>query len=333
MKGSVRASAILAAALLACGSARAEPGDGENKAAAQALFDEGRQLAGAGHYAEACPKLAESLRLDASMGTRFYLADCFEHVGKLASAWTYYLEVSDAATAANLKERGKYATDRAEALKPRLPRLSLVVPEAARAVAGIEVKRDGTAVGAAQWGTGIPVDLGAHVIAVSAPGKKTWTTRVEVAQEGQLVEVAVPALEEVAAPPPPVVVRVAPVPAPLPPPPPAPPPSSAQRVAGFVVGGVGLVGLGVGAAFGGVALSKKSRSNADGHCDPSDACDATGLALRKQGLAAATGATMGFVAGGLATGTGIVLLATAPARRATPAVALGPGGAKLAWRW
>ena len=30
----------------------------------------------AGNHAAACPKLAESLRLDASMGTRFYLAEC-----------------------------------------------------------------------------------------------------------------------------------------------------------------------------------------------------------------------------------------------------------------
>ena len=332
MKASRRAAALAAAlalGVMAPASARAEGGDGEKKAAAQALFDEGRQLATAGSYAAACPKLVESLRLDPVIGTRFYLAECFEHVGKLASAWTYYLEVADAASAAGQKDREKYANDRAEALRPRLARLALQVPEAARAIPGLEITRDGVAVGEAQWGTAIPVDLGAHVIAATAPKRKPWSTRVDVGQEGQAVEVAVPALE-VPPPPTPVVVRVEPPPPPAPPPP--PPPSGRRRVAGFVVGGVGVVGLGVGAALGGLALSKKSASNADGHCDAADHCDGAGLALRSQGLTAATGSTVGFVVGGAALVTGIVLVATAPSAK-EPAVALGPGGASLSWRW
>jgi hypothetical protein len=329
-----RGAALLAA--LTCGVLASTPAraqsEGEKKAAAQALFDEGRQLATAGSYAEACPKLVESLRLDPVIGTRFYLAECFEHVGKLASAWTYYLEVADAAKAAGQKDREKYANDRAEALRPRLAKLALKVPEAARAIPGLSIARDGVAVGEAQWGTAIPVDLGAHAVTVSAPKKKPWTTTVDVGQEGQLAEVAVPTLEAEAPPPPPpppVITRIEP-----PPPPPPPPPSGRQRVAGFVVGGVGVIGLGVGAGLGGMALSKKSQSNADGHCDAADRCDGTGLALRNQGLSAAAGSTVGFVVGGVALVTGIVLVATAPsARKPAPVVALGPGGASLSWRW
>lgn len=332
-----RAAALALGALLALaaacapGSAQAQTGEGEKKAAAQALFDEGRQLAGAGNYAEACPKLVESLRLDPTIGTRFYLAECFERAGKLASAWTYYLEAADAAKAAGQKDREKFASERAEALRPRLPRLALKVPDAARAVAGLSVTRDGLPVGEAQWGTPIPVDLGAHTVAASAPGKQAWTARIDVGQEGQLVEVAVPPLEDVAPPPPPVVIaRVVP----LPPPPPPPPPPSRQRLAGFVVGGVGVAGIGVGAALGALALSKQSDSN-QGHCRPtSDRCDPTGLALRQDGLLAATGSTVGFIAGGLALTTGIVLLSTAPTAAApAPSVALGPRGASLSWRW
>ena len=167
-------------------AALAQPGEGEKKAAAQAHFDEGRQLAASGDYAAACPKLVESLHLDPTIGTRFYLAECFEHAGKLASAWTYYLEAADAAKAAGQKGREKFANDRAEALRPRVPRLALKVPDAARAVAGLSLTRDGVAVGEAQWGTPIPVDLGAHTIAASAPGKQPWTARIDVGQEGQL---------------------------------------------------------------------------------------------------------------------------------------------------
>ena len=52
----------------------------EHKAASQTLFDEGRQLMARGQYEEACPKLAESQRLDPGIGTQYNFADCLEHV-------------------------------------------------------------------------------------------------------------------------------------------------------------------------------------------------------------------------------------------------------------
>jgi hypothetical protein len=75
-----RAAPVLVC-LLTSGLARA---DDAASTVAQALFDEARQLTAAGRYVEACPKFAESQRIDPSMGTRFYLADCLEHIGKLA---------------------------------------------------------------------------------------------------------------------------------------------------------------------------------------------------------------------------------------------------------
>jgi hypothetical protein len=112
------------------------------------------------------------------------------------------------------------------------------------------------------------------------------------------------------------------------------PPSPAPRIAGFAVGGAGVVGVVLGAVFGVQALGAKS---AGGHCDSSDTCDAMGLALRSQGLKAANASTASFVLGGLALGTGIVLLATAPRGEplpaAVPSVAIGPAAASLVWRW
>lgn len=318
-----RCSRSLCAALLLSTTTAAaqEPSEGEKKAAAQTLFDEARQLTTTGKYADACPKFVESKRLDPSMGTKFYLADCFEHVGKLASAWTYYLEAADAAKAGGQSERAKFAEERAEALRPRLAKLAIKVPDAVRAVPGLSILRDGTAVGEVQWGSAIPIDLGAHVVTASAPQRKSVELKVEATAEGSVVEVIVPALDPAAPPP-------APKAQPAPPPPPPPPTSSGRRTAGFVVGAVGIAGLAVGAGLGVVALQKKSQSNQGNHCDAADTCDSAGLGLRSDALAAANGSNAAIVA----IGGGIVLVATAPSGHASATVGVTPS-ATLAWRW
>src|SRR3954463_4803863 len=90
-------SAIALAALVAISPARAQ----SDKAAAQALFEQGMQLAREGAYATACPKFEESLRLEPSLGSQYYLADCYEHAGRTASAWAHFVEVGDKARLAH----------------------------------------------------------------------------------------------------------------------------------------------------------------------------------------------------------------------------------------
>jgi len=318
--------------LLTTSAAAQEPSEGEKKAAAQALFDEARGLTTAGKYAEACPKFVESKRLEPSLGTRFYLADCFEHVGKLASAWTYYLEVADAAKAAGQTDRARFAEERAEALRPRLARLAIKVPPAVRAIPGLLVQRDGTIVGDAQWGSAIPIDLGPHVVTASAPRCKPVEVKVAAGAEAEVVEVIVPPLEPAEPKPPPRVLAVDPGPPPPPGPPPSTPPSvKGRRPAGFVIGAAGVAGVAIGAGLGVLALQKKSQSNAV-HCDSGDTCDSAGLGLRSDALAAANGSNVGFILGALAIGGGIVLVATAPSPHA-PVISVGPRSALLSWRW
>lgn len=310
----------------------------EAKAAAQALFDEAMALRKKDQLDEACAKLDESARLDPAPGAKFYLAECMERTGKLASAWLLYTEVADVMAATGQSKREAYARERVAALTPRLSRLSVTVP-ASRRIAGMVVRRDGVVVGEAQWGFAVPLDTGAHTIEATAPGMKPFKRTVELRAPGT-VDVELPAWsadsggalaggalggDEGAG----LV---------------AEPPSSSLRVAGLGVAGLGVAGVVAGAALGGLAMSKRDESNR-GPCDPAtDVCTPAGIALRADAITAATGSTIAFVAGGVLVAAGAALVVwplvsgpaptqatSRPAIRA--AVAVRPGFVTLEGRW
>lgn len=191
----VRLSVVVGGALsLLLPSGRAAAQDNaEDRAAAQVLYDEARKLTTSGKYADACPKFEESQKLDPGFGTAFYLADCWQHIGRTASAWALYLDVAAQTKAAGQIDRSTLSKARAEALEPKLSRMSISV---ASPSAGIQVERDGVSVGKALWGTAVPVDPGEHKVRATAPGRKSWETTVVVAPDGASQSVAIPALEE-----------------------------------------------------------------------------------------------------------------------------------------
>lgn len=324
---------FLLASFLAAGALPAqadEPSQADRKMMAQALFDEGRMLSADGRQAEACPKFAESLRLDPTIPTKFYLAECYEKVGRIASAWLYYVEVADALRSGGQATREKPVRQRADALKPKLARLTITVPAPLRAVAGLEIKRDGAVVGDAQWGVPIPIDRGEHTVSATADGKNAWDTTVRVTDEGSTVTVTVPMLED--APPPPLREEPPPKVEPPPPPPPPPPRTSPLRMAGMVVGGVGAAGLIAGIVSGVVAVSKKGAL--DGHCQ-GNVCDATGADAFRSAATAADVSTVGLVVGGVlfAGGAAATLLAPRASSQASARIELRPGGVVLHGRW
>jgi tetratricopeptide (TPR) repeat protein len=179
-----------AALLLAAAPAHAEAsGDAE---AARALFREGRSLAAAAKYDEACPKFEQSLKLDAGIGTKFNLADCYEHTGRTATAHTLFLEVASIAREAGQGDREQIATARAKSLEPQLHTLTVNVKGKQ---SGLAIQRDGTEVAPSKWGTPEAVDPGAYELRVTAPGKKAWSQRVEVPRSGDAT-VEVPELKD-----------------------------------------------------------------------------------------------------------------------------------------
>ncbi len=191
---------VFAAGSVALGprAARAQSAD---TATAEALFEQGRALLRAGKAAEACPKLAESERIEASTGTLLALAMCHQADGKLASAWAEFVSVEARARGEGRADRERAAREQAQALRPRLSTLEIRIPSEVAALPGLEVRRDGAVLGQGAWNVAVPIDGADHLVEVSAPGKTPWQRSIKVNAESDVAVLAVPTL--VAAPLPP----------------------------------------------------------------------------------------------------------------------------------
>src|SRR3954470_22350515 len=94
--------------LLHAGVASAQT-SASDKAAAEALFDQGVRLMKQNSFGEACPNLEESERIDPAVGTLLYLGECYERMGKTASAWATFREAASLANNSNQADRARVA--------------------------------------------------------------------------------------------------------------------------------------------------------------------------------------------------------------------------------
>lgn len=316
---------LLVAFTLHRGSALAD-GKSPDKVRAEALFDEGRRLMAARDYASACPKFVESQSLDPAPGTTLNLATCYERAEKLASAWEAFRSAESAAQTAGQKDRAAYARKKAAKLQPELSRLTITVPQSAQ-VAGLEIRCVGEPLQPPEWGVAVPRDGGGYEIVATAPGKKSWTTRVELKPKGDSLVVDVPPLEDAPAPPP--VAQNPPTPpngrehtavVEIPTTPKEEQRGGMQRVLGFAIGGAGLVSAGIGGALALVAKSQYEKAAGEGFpARDTDSASAVGTG---------NAATILVLAGGAVTAAGVVVWLTAP--RAT--VTVGTNGRDLLLR-
>ncbi len=288
-------------------AAEASPDD---SAAADILYADGTKLLEQGDFERACPKLAESFRLDPALGALLGLAVCRERSGRIASAWAIYLDVVVRATAAGDADRAAAAKERADALAPRLPRLRVDLGPDVASLPGLSITRDGEAIAPGDASIPAPVDPGEHVVVVRATGRRGVEVRV-TAFESKISAAAVAELPEESS--------VAPAPSLRKPSAPdrSDPLSlgsegiSGLQVTGLVTGGIGVVGLGVGLAFGAMAMGAKGDLD-DLEYDPESGECAVDPgpcpALFDDAQDAATISTVFVVAGGVLTATGLVLV-------------------------
>jgi hypothetical protein len=107
-----------------------------------------------------------------------------------------------------------------------------------------------------------------------------------------------------------------------------------QKILALVAEGLGAVGLGVGSAFGVVALSRKN--DAESAC-PNLCMDASGVNKWSDAKRAADISTVAFVVGGIALAGGAVLWFTArtapPTGAPTAAIGIGPASLQVKATW
>ncbi len=299
----------------------------EDRAAARALFDEGRQLVAAERFDAACPKFEAARKLFLSTGVLLSLADCYEHLGRTASAWTTLGEAAPVADRAQRHEDAIDAKRQQTLLAPRLVRIAIhVTAEASR----LTISRDGVEVPRAAWDSAIPVDPGSHEVRAEAPGHETWVRTITVTTPGRTTTVDIPELNVVAAAglsTPPIAQALRPAttagssPAAVaevsPPGADGTRPGRSQRLVGLIAGGVGVVTMGVGGVLGLVAKVQGDAAKGEtGNAKHNDSLDAANLGDAGT-IAALVGATV--------TVAGVIVWLTAPKAH----VALGTNGHEL----
>lgn len=274
------------------------------KAAAEALFQEGTTLMAQQKYAAACAKFEASQAIESGLGVKLWLADCYDREGRTASAWALFSEAAALAHQSGQTEREHAASERGADLERRLSKLALKAP-AVGLPAGVSVTLNGVAIPDASLGSALPVDPGPQRIVFEAAGYRTLTLEAQVPAGPSSIALEVPALT-----PAPEATRV-PVAADTPHHA-GPKPGATQRTLGWALGGLGVLSF---AGSGVLALRAHSLDQqSHAHClvDEPNACDAEGASLRGQASTYGNVATGAFVAGAALTTTGIVFLLTAP---------------------
>jgi hypothetical protein len=199
---------------------------------------------------------------------------------------------------------------RIDAVTRAMPTLVLAARDAAgNDLLDIKVTMDGAPLASSLDGRPVSLDPGKHSFRFEAAGKPPVDKQL-VLREGEKDRRETIVFGGAPASPKPLVET------------PTPSSWTARRTVALVGGGVGLVGLGLGAVFGGYALAAK---NDEGRDCPSPGCATRPQAVQDYNTAKdnATGSTVAFVVGGALVAAGAVLWLTEPARTSAPAHASG----------
>jgi hypothetical protein len=293
--------------------ARAQTADEQ----AEALFREGREAVDHGDFAAGCAKFAASLKLTQRPGPLLNLASCEEHQGHLISALAHWTEAI--ALLPKGDDRIESSRKRAEALGRRIPRLTVTL--APEPPTGTKITLDGATLSPAALGLPQPIDLGEHTLVTSAPGHIDAKSTLILAESERREVTVTPGLPEATTP-----AVVKPPVSDTPPSIASPKASGGMRTAGFVIGGVGVVSLAVGAITGVMTIGKNTAI--DTTCNKMSPCPASKreevIGLQDSGKTLSAVSTITFALGAVGLGAGVTLVLLGGPARAPKAATIAP---------
>jgi len=166
--------------------ARAE---GPDEGAARAAFAEGRALAAEGDYERACRAFERSFAIVQGVGVMYNLADCYEKLGRAASAHALFTRAATLSAESGQRERAAAALERARGLERRRTRL-LVDADARDESAVLRINEE-----IIESGKEVFLDPGTYRVTATAPGKKSWAREIIAPNGPALLSLSVPRLE------------------------------------------------------------------------------------------------------------------------------------------
>ena len=295
-----RCGAFFGAALAVVSLAPSAAADPASARRADKLFKEAADAITQKRYAEACPKLEESNRLERAVGTEYNLAVCYELSHRPASARRMYGKAAALASQSNKESTAKEARERAKKLDTVVPRIVL---KTQTDPAAFKVRCDDQDIDVEATRRPIEVDPGPHHFVATAEGFAPFERNVPLdageTKEINMVLDALPSAHAPAAPPPKTT---------------APDAAKEQatvpwRWVGLGAAAVGVIGVGVGGVF---ALGASSAKD-DSGCRDGQFCPDEASAERLRGAKSdANLATVFVVGGSVLAVAGVVLFVVAP---------------------
>lgn len=313
---------------LAAPAFASEPTEAEKRTMAEAIFVRASTALAGREYAVACPGLEEVVRLQPNgIGARITLGDCYAASGRLASAHASYAQAGSMASIAGQPERAEVALAKAALLEPRLSKLTVKVPPEVASLPGLTILRGSLAVTPSVFNLPMAVDGGRYTVAAAADGRPPFTATVDVEAEGGSKEVEIQLGAPLGAAQAPAAASTLtsdqPAPSAMPP----------MRVAGIVVGSIGLAIAGVGVGLGVHGLGKSDDATAAFEAAQTEP---EAAAARDEHAAAGSMLTAGWVmtgVGAAAAVAGVVLIAVAPSesepKQAAPSLHIRASAGRL----